>query len=220
MPRKKCGFGLNCAAMMLQPGLEAENCPNYKTCGSASQLTSEEEVELLVAREIQRAAREQERQEQREESARVLERIRVSRQQLAVMMLMRRACPQSLEDFGISDRINTIETRLCELRSHLSRAELGYIAPNNCEAHRYYVKRGYANYLYNKLTSTDAIFEPEEKETKVKVIHLSHDDDPRNIEARLGIERRNRLHQVETRLDVVAETLSQAASLLNELRSY
>lgn len=86
-----------------------------------------------MAREIQRqeelelqAMREQGRQEQWEESARVLERIRVSRQQLAVMMLMRRACPQSLEDFGISDRVCEIERRLCELRSHLSRfAELG-----------------------------------------------------------------------------------------------
>lgn len=79
------------------------------------------------------------------------------------------------------------------------------------------MKRGYANYLYNKLTSTDAIFEPEEKEERVKVIHLSHDDDPRNIEACLGIERRNRLHQVRTRLDVVAESLEQAMSLLNDL---
>jgi hypothetical protein len=41
--------------MMLQPGLEAKDCPNYETCGSVSELTPEEEVDLIRVREVQRS---------------------------------------------------------------------------------------------------------------------------------------------------------------------
>lgn len=78
------------------------------------------------------------------------------------------------------------------------------------------MKRPSGTYGYNKLTSKEAIFEPEEKEEKVKVLHLSHDDDPRNTEGRLGIERRNRLHQVQSKVDVAARTLESAIALLGE----
>lgn len=210
MPKKKCGFGFNCAAMMLQPGLEPKDCLNYETCGSASELTPDEEVELIRVREVQR-------QEAQQQWERIQERIRVSRHWAALMMLTERGCSQSLENFGVVDSMASIEIRIQELRSRIAQFTEGfYIAPDNCEAHRYNVKRPSGTYWYNKLTSREAIFEPEEREEKVKVIHLSHDDDPRNTEGRLGIERRNRLHQLQTQLRIAEEALEQAGAVLNE----
>jgi hypothetical protein len=217
MPRKKCGFGFSCAAMLLQPGLEPKDCPNYEICGSVSELTPEEEVELIRVREVQWQEAEAQYQQAQQQWQRIQERIRISRQRAAVMMLMERGCPQSLENFGVMDSLTAIETQIQVLRSHLEQFTQGhYIAPDACEAHRYNVKRPSGIYWYNKLTSRQALFEPEERADKVKVIHLSHDDDPRNMEGRLGIERRNRLHQLQTQLRVAEEALEQAASLLNE----
>lgn len=217
MPRKKCGFGFSCAAMMLHPGLEPKDCPNHETCGSASELTPEEEVELIRVREVQQQEAEVRHQQAQQQWQRIRERIRVSRQRAALMMLMERGCPQSLEHFGVTDSLAAIEARTQALRSHLEQFTQGYyIAPDYCEAHRYNVKRTSGTYWYNKLTSRQALFEPEEREEKVKVIHLSHDDDPRNHEGRLGIERRNRLHQLQTQLRVAEEALEQATRLLNE----
>lgn len=218
MPKRKCGFGFSCAAMMMQPGLEPTDCPNYKTCGSASQLTPEEEVELIRVREIQMQEAEIRWQEQVQQWEQVQERIRVSRKSAAIAMLMQRGCPQPVENFCFTDSISSIEAQLQVLRSHLEQFTTEcYIAPASCEAHRYNVKRPSGVYGYNKLSSKEAIFEPEEKAEKVKVIHLSHDDDPRNTEGRLGIERRNRLHQVQTQLDVVTRTLENAVAQLGEL---
>ena len=61
-----------------------------------------------------------------------------------------------------------------------------YVAPPGVEAHRYRVKRPYATYQYNKLTSKQAIFPPQQEEQEVKVLHLSRDTDPRNILGRSG----------------------------------
>jgi len=75
-----------------------------------------------------------------------------------------------------------------------------YIAPEQTEVHQYNVKRREKTFWYNKLASKEAIFKPVEHTQKVKVLHLSHDDDPRNIEARAGIERRNQITQARTKL--------------------
>jgi len=217
MPKKKCGFGFSCAAMMMQPGLEPKDCLNYKTCGSASQLTPEEEVELIRVRVLQRQEAEIRWQEHIQQWEQVQERIRVSRRSAAIAMLMQRGCPQTLNNFGITDLIRLTETRLQQLRSQLEQfATDCYIAPDSCEAHCYNVKRPYGTYGYNKLTSKEAIFEPEEKQEKVKVLHLSHDDDPRNTEGRRGIERRNRLHQVQSKVHVATRILEEAIALLGE----
>lgn len=142
MPKKKCGFGFNCGIMMMQPGLDAGDCPNYRTCGSATELTPEEEVELFRVREEQR------------------QRIRVTRHQAAVMMLMARGYSQSLESLGVVELLARFESKLDELRSHLSEqfGEDVYIAPVECEAHRYNVKRPAGVYWYNKLTAKEPIF--------------------------------------------------------------
>lgn len=100
MPKKKCGFGFSCTAMMMQPGLEPEDCVNYKACGSASQLTPEEEIELIRVREIQRQEAEIRWQENIQQWEQIQERIRVSRRSAAIAMLMQRGCPQALASFG------------------------------------------------------------------------------------------------------------------------
>lgn len=75
-------------------------------------------------------------------------------------------------------------------------------------------------YWYNKLTASNSIFlaavpDEEVEDDSVRVIHTSHDDDPCNIESRLGIERRNRLNQIRTQLRIATEAIDQA----NELAS-
>ena len=193
MPQKRCGLGFDCASMMLQPGLDPGECENYATCGSATKLTPEEEFELIRWREIQA----QERQQQWE---RYRETIWVNRYQAALMMLMSRGCPQTPESLGVVDLLTNLATKVEEVRSQLPQFQGQYIAPEKCEAHTYNVKRFSSVYCYNKLTAAEAIFDPSEKNQKVKVIHLSNDYDPRNSEARLGIERRNTLTQVRLML--------------------
>lgn len=132
------------------------------------------------------------------------------------MMLISRGCPQTLDSFGFPDSLTSIESQLAELRSRLeSFAGDQYIASEGCEAHCYNVKRPSGTYWYNELTSKRAILEPEEQSAKVKVIHLSHDDDPRNPEGRLGVERRNRLSQVQTQIQIAEKALQQSIYLIN-----
>jgi len=132
------------------------------------------------------------------------------------MVLMSRGCPQALDNFGLPDLLTSIESQIAELQSQLGTfIDDRYIAPEGCEAHRYNVKRPSGVYWYNKLTSQRAIFEPEEQAAKVKVIHLSHDDDPRNLEGRRGIERRNRLGQAQTQIRIAEEALQRAVDLIN-----
>lgn len=169
-------------------------------------LTPEEEVELIRVREIQWP-------QAQEEWRRIEERIRVTRHRAAIMMLIARGCPQTPEGLGATEPIDTIATHLETLRSHIQQFEGKYIAPEACEVHEYSVKRPYGKYGYNKLTAETAIFEPAEKETKVKVIHLSHDDDPRNLEGRRGIDRRNHLTQIRTQLKLAEAALGQAVTL-------
>ena len=207
MPQKRCGLGFDCASMMLQPGLDAGDCENYATCGSATRLTPEEEFELIRWREIQNRERQEEWERQREI-------IRVNRHQAALMMLMSRGCPQTPESLGVVELLTTFAPLVESVRSQLAYFEGQYIAPEKCEAHTYNVKRPRGVYEYNKLTAAEAIFDPSEKAEKVRVVHLSNDDDPRNLEARLGIERRNALTQAKTQINVAHQALTQALELL------
>ena len=87
-----------------------------------------------------------------------------------------------------------------------------YVAPPGVEAHRYLVKRPYATYQYNKLTSKKALFPPQQEENPVKVLHLSRDTDPRNILGRSGIERRNRILMLKTQIEKATKLLTTAHS--------
>lgn len=197
----------------MQPGIDPGDCPNYRTCGSATELTPEEQVELVRVREVQRQQVEVAREQARQEWERIHEQLRVTRRKAAVVMLTMRGCPQTSESLGVTAPLEAIAAHLETLRSHLAGFEEGYIAPEGCEAHRYNVKRPGGTYWYNKLTAAEALFEPVVKEEKVRVIHLSYDDDPRNVEGRLGIERRNRLTQIRTQLQIAEAALERAVAL-------
>lgn len=193
---------------MLSPGLDPGDCPNYTTCGSASELTPDEMIEL------QRVRLERQQQARSEWEAH-RERIRVSLQEAAIMMLRMRGCPQSPTGLGLNNRLAAIgeQSRQLEALLEAFASPDVYIAPTGCEAHRYAVARPYAKYWYNKLTAAQAIFQPIEMEQEVRTIHLSHDDDPRNLEARLGIARRNRLLQIQTQLERAQAALERAVEL-------
>jgi len=196
MPKKRCGFGFDCAGMMQQPGLEARDCPNYFTCGAAQEYEVGELFELVRVGEEG------------------WERICVTRQQAAIMMLMSRGNPQDLNSLEVNDLISEIELSLQALKEPLNQFENVYIAPEQTEVHQYNVKRRGKSFWYNKLTSKEAVFKPVEQRSLVKVIHLSHDDDPRNIEARAGIERRNQITQARTKLKEIQERLIDVLELL------
>lgn len=197
----------------MQPGIDPSDCPNYRTCGSATELTPEEQVELVRVREVQHQHAAEAQEQARQEWERVQEQFRVTRREAAVVMLTMRGCPQTPESLGVTAPLEEIAIHLETMRSHLSQFEGSYIAPEGCESHRYNVKRLGGIYWYNKLTAAEALFEPVVKEEKVRVIHLSYDDDPRNREGRLGIERRNRLTQIRTQLQMAEAALERAAAL-------
>ena len=142
---------------MLSPGLTAEDCPNRETCGILTELTPEEEVELIRFRQAQ-AQQWQEELEQREaEAERVREVIRVNQRQAAAIMLLARGCTQTPESLGVTEALAQVESRLDQLRSQLSQYEGAYIAPTGCELHHYNVKRPWGTYEYNKLTAATPI---------------------------------------------------------------
>lgn len=160
------------------PGLTAIECPNKETCGTIIQLTEEDLIELYQAR--------------LENNRRIVERVRMTRGQTAHYLLNSRGCPQTPETLGVPQSIDQLKDAIAALEETITELGGGYVAPERVEAHRYAVKRPYATYDYNKLTSKEAIFPSQIKEEEVKVIHLSRDTDSRNIEGRAGIERRNR----------------------------
>jgi hypothetical protein len=232
MATPKCGLGFNCAAMMQQAGISPADCSNYQTCGGAIDLSPEDTIELSQIRW--------------EQSQRIEERIRITRHQAAVLMLQRRGAPQTLDDFEVLPLIESLQNQLAQLSDLLSssyRGEDGYIAPPGADCHSYNVKKwvrdrsqsvseressGSAEqddriarvYWYNKLAAKAAIFAPSVEPRPVRVIHLSHDRDARNLEARRGIERRNRLMHLRTALtNLEQETVAIVESLRSPLNS-
>ncbi|UFP97289.1 hypothetical protein [Gloeobacter morelensis] len=143
-------------------------------------------------------------------------------------VLMTRGGHQRAATARLDRRLDRVQATARDLALALERfAPPGvYVAPPACEAHRYNVKRpgrdGQGNaivrtFWYNKLTSRQPIFAPAQEPHPVKVIHLSKDDDPRNLEARRGIERRNRLRRLATRLSTARAALLQAQGIVDSL---
>ena len=222
MPKKKCGLGFDCASMMIQPGIDPGDCLNYEICGNAYELTPDEELELIRIRE-------REREEAQRERERIEERILISRKQAARMMLMSRGCSQSLDSIGITDAIAGLGEQLSQLSQALSEATQNqYIPPQGVEVHRYNVKRAKKVFEYNKLMAGEAIFKPVEKTREirrngkkimisveaVRMIHLSRDEDARNIVARESIELRNKLSRIETLLKNAQRLIDEASNIL------
>ncbi|WP_348235336.1 hypothetical protein [Trichocoleus sp. DQ-A3] len=175
--------------MMQQPGLDPGNCPNYRTCGSVG--SADEELEFIWGENH--------------------ETIRLTRLEAAIRMLKSRGCSQNLDSLEINNLISEIQFSFEAVKERLGQFENAYIAPIGSEVHSYSVKRGKKVYLYNKLAAREKIFGAAER---VKVIHLSNNDDPRNIEARLGVERRNQLTQARTKLKEIQLRLADALDLL------
>ena len=208
MAEKRCGLGFSCASMMQQSELRVEDCPNLGVCGVAQRLEPDVEFELICAGSSGVAP------------------ISTTRRRAAVMMLMHRGCPQPVEAFGLAAQIATLTAELSQLTDEIAQYDGHYIAPVEVEAVAYSVKRpgpvvktpeGMVHlprvYWYNKLMSQTAIFAPAEKERPVKVIHLSKNDDPRNLEGRQGLERRNQLSQIATQLQIAESAIAKAREL-------
>ena len=193
---KVCQYGFSCATMLLQPGLTAEDCPNNKVCGTIIQLTEEERAELYAARI--------------ENNRRIVQTVMMSQQGAAQRLLRERGCPQTAETIGIEESAVALISAIATCQEMIAELTSSYVAPPGVEAHRYLVKRPHATYQYNKLTSKSAIFPPQQESNPVKVLHLSRDTDPRNILGRSGIERRNRILLLKTRIEKATELLSAA----------
>ena len=197
MPTKLCAYGFSCASMLMQPGLTASECPNQKICGTIIRLTDEERIELSQGRW--------------ENARHTIETVEMTRAEAADYLLASRGCPQSPQSLGVAATIEGLRSAISQLEDTITELSDGYIAPVGIEAHRYLVKRPYGIYQYNKLAAKRAIFLPQIKEEMVTVIHLSKDDDPRNLKGRAGIERRNRLLAISTAVQAATNLLNKAA---------
>jgi hypothetical protein len=192
-----CAYGFSCASMMMAPGLTAEDCPNKTVCGTIRQLTDEDRVELHYARI--------------ENNRRTIDTMMTNGRDAALYLLSTRACPQTPASLGVTAALDRLRSTLSQLEETIAQlSEDCYVAPIGVEAHRYLVKRPSGVYQYNKLTSREAIFPPQEREESVKVIHLSSDYDSRNFEGRAGIERRNRLLAIDTAIGAAEALLNRA----------
>ncbi|MCU0566651.1 MAG: hypothetical protein MUF49_08650 [Oculatellaceae cyanobacterium Prado106] len=197
MPQSKCPLGFNCATLLSQPGLLPESCPNALNCRSADAQSAAEPIQFTTAQD----------------------QLTLTIGQAAELMLRMRGNPQSIEGLGMLDAIAQLHSLLEQIQTRLTTfaQQQVYIAPERCEVHQYNVKRPKATYWYNKLASTEAIFEPAWESHPVKVIHLSRDGDARNRVARAGIERRNQILKARTLLNNAKNLLESAAHLLDEL---
>lgn len=141
---------------------------------------------------------------------------------------MHRVRPESVASFGLAEQITALTTELNQLTEAIAQSDGHYITPDEVEAVAYSVKRPvgvmqtsegsvqqYNVYWYNKLMSQTAIFAPVENDRPVKVMHLSKPDDPRNIEGRQGVERRNQLTQIATQLWIAESAILRARGYAN-----
>lgn len=203
---QRCKFGFDCGAMFLAPGLTANDCPNKETCKTLPDLPPLTQTWFRRAIAV--------------DGDRTIQRIALCSNEAARLMLLMRGNTQTPQSLGAIAAIDTLQATLTSLRNRLeSYGTTTYIAPPNVEAHTYSVKRPLGTYQYNKLAATDAIFKPSERTEKVKVIHLSHDSDPRNLEAKAGIERRNKLLQLITKLTAVEQSIGEVLARLDTIES-
>jgi hypothetical protein len=181
--------------MLLTPGITAENCPNKKKCGTIVKCTDEEIIELRIAK-IQLGKR-------------IVERVRQNPRWFAKRLLNDRGCPQTYESLGLDVSIDSLDDVIDRCEDKLLELFVGYVAPQGVTALRYSVKRPYGTYQYNKLASDEPLFPAQYEDGRVKVFHLSHDGDHRNILARSGIERRKRILHLKTQIEFAKNLLQR-----------
>ena len=163
-----CRYGFSCALMMQIPGLTAVNCSNRTVCGTIKRLDEDQLIEFGIA------------------GGRIFH---ATPRQLAALMLNQRGQSQTTESLGINECLTTLSEQLSNKTELVNQANERdkYVAPVEAEVCSYNVKRPWGTYEYNKMMSLTPIFEPQIKEEPVKVIHLSKDQDFRNLEARVQI---------------------------------
>lgn len=155
----------------------------------------------------------------------------IEKHERSVIILRKRANHQPFENWGIQEQISQVRKSLKQLESQLIKLNRGYIAPQGVELNTYNVKRypfGKPSeensskteyykpkiYKYRKLQSKTAQFKSKkEVEPKCKIIHLGKIGSEEDIQGRLGIERRNRLLKIRTRLIRAVNALQEAAEL-------
>lgn len=170
-----------------------EKCPNSEICGKIPNLAPGKTIELY--------------QVENRNGESIRKKLQLTKQDAANLLLMMRGCPQTVSSLGIPKSLTTITSQLEKLDKSLADYENRYIPPQGSEVHTYNVKRPSGVYSYNKLSAEQAVFESSEHIGKVKAIHLSHDRDPRNLEARAAIARRNRLQKLANRLEQISASL-------------
>lgn len=232
--------------MMQHPGIQAEDCLNWETCGSRQQQTEEErqeEIELIRIREEARLRWLEENPHFRRQE---MDLYRLNWQQAAMLMLMARGNPQTTESLGLTPVIDHLTESLNVVRQQMDTLEGQYIAPEGCEHHTYRVKRPSRPELrergipedeirqrqrvfeYHKLSSPSPMFRPNREEhfnthtrqwertESVNVLHLGISGNPKNLEAQKGIDRRNTLRRMRTLLENADALLREAATLALE----
>jgi hypothetical protein len=127
MPKKVCGFGFECGSTLLQPGLEPGECPNYVTCGRATRLTLDEEIELIRVRQVQQEETERRSHQAQQEQARRQEVWSTTRRQIALERLMQRGCPQTVEQYIPNDTFEQLNQAIAQLQAQLTEFEGTYI---------------------------------------------------------------------------------------------
>ena len=190
---------------------------------------------------VEYAERQRQQDIWREENRRYRRVIQIRQHEAATVMLKARGNHQDYDSFELLELTSSTAEVLRLFNNELGQLAANdnvYIAPDGIEAHVYSVKRPPRNrfpdhwtleevrreqsvYYYHKLTSKSAQFKAMEKDDdgnfkSCKVIHLSHSDNARNIQGRLGIERRNKLNKIRTRLLRAQQLLVEATEIAQE----
>ena len=225
---RACPFGFSCRDMFQLPSeLSANDCENLKSCKSLSATSGmRSDVSEVYPLQMVNEAGQRETLSMTEEEA-------------AFLMLWYRGATQTIEfGFEVDGLIDTIARHIIDINEVLENEWEGkYIAPEGATVHTYSVYRPsrpellarglitsdaslseireyQRGFEYDKLTSSEAIFRSAlRNDERVKAIHLSRRDTARSIEARKGIERRNRLHQIENRLKAAIAAVSEALDI-------
>lgn len=203
---------------MQRAGIDPGECVNYRVCGSAIELSADEEIELIRMRASSHSSRSTSQRS-------IQERWRTSRRAAAIAMLMRRGNPQRPSNYISANHLTQLTELIARLQEQLSQLENHpslYIAPEGCVVQQYLARGQYGRYCYNKLVAPEAMFAPEQREyqarsQQVRVIHLSRNDDPRSEEGRKGVARRDALAAIAQQLETAQRAVNEAVSLMSEL---
>ena len=225
---RACPFGFSCRDMFqLHSELSANDCENLNSCKSLAAtrgMTAQANERFLISSVSADGSRDS---------------TLLSEQEAAHLMLMHRGAAQTLEfGFEVENLIDTLSRHIIDLHEVLENCWQGeYIAPEGATVHTYTVYRPsrpelvangtiprnaplsvvrecQRSFSYDKLTSSERIFRSAlGGDERVKAIHLYRRGTARSVEAHKGIERRNRLHQIETKLRTAIKAVEEALDI-------